>query len=66
LVKRNHRWRWWDVTLRPLAIFFLLYFYRGGFRDGFRGFFISAYRSIYSFMIYSRLYEIDVKRNIRH
>ena len=59
LKKENKRWRWWDVTLRPLAIFFVYYFLRKGFRDGFRGFYLSVYRAFYSFMTYARLYEIE-------
>jgi len=65
LVKYGRRWRWWDVTLRPIAIFFLIYIFRGGFRDGFRGFYLSVYRAFYSFMIYTRLYESENQRNIR-
>jgi glycosyltransferase involved in cell wall biosynthesis len=65
LVKRGKRWRWWDVTLRPLAIFLLFYFRYGGYREGFRGFYLSVYRGLYSFMTYARLYEDEVRRGLR-
>jgi hypothetical protein len=59
LVKKSRHWHWWDVTLRPMAIFFLYYFKFGGFKEGFRGFYLSVYRAFYSFMTYARLYEIE-------
>lgn len=62
LVKKNRRWRWFDVTIRPMAIFLILYLKRGGYRDGFRGFYLSVYRAIYCFLTYSRLYELEVKK----
>jgi len=65
LVKKGRRWRWIDVTLRPVAIFLLLYLRRGGYRDGFRGFYLSVYRAFYSFMTYARLYESEVERGLR-
>ncbi len=65
LVKKGRRWRWVDVTLRPAAIFALLYFRDGGWREGFRGFYLSVYRAFYSFMTYARLYELEVYRGVR-
>lgn len=65
LMKRGRRWHWWDVTLRPMAIFLLMYFKEGGFREGFRGFYLSTYRAFYSFMTYARLYELETKRGLR-
>jgi len=65
LVKSGRRWHWWDVTMRPLAIFLILYFRLGGFREGFRGFYLAVYRAFYSFMTYARLYEIETYRGLR-
>jgi (heptosyl)LPS beta-1,4-glucosyltransferase len=65
LLKKERRWHWWDVTLRPMAIFVLLYLQKRGYRDGFRGFYLSVYRAIYSFMTYARLYESEVYRGLR-
>jgi glycosyltransferase involved in cell wall biosynthesis len=63
--KEGRRCRWQDVTLRPLALFLLCYLRSGGFREGFRGFYLSVYRAFYSFMIYARLYEMEVERGLR-
>ena len=65
LRKRGKRWRWLDVTARPLAIFLVYYFRYGGFRDGFRGFFLSVWRAFYSVMTYARLYEDEVEKGLR-
>lgn len=59
LVKKGRRWHWWDVTLRPMAIFIVYYLKLRGFREGFRGFYLSMYRAFYSFMTYARLYELQ-------
>lgn len=61
LAKKGKKWHWWDVVLRPAAIFLLLYFRDGGFREGFRGYFLSVYRAFYSFMTYARLYELEIQ-----
>lgn len=65
LVKRGKVWHWWDVTLRPLAIFLLFYFRYGGFREGFRGFYLSVYRGYYSFMTYARLFQHEWEKGLR-
>lgn len=65
LVKSGRRWHWWDVTLRPLALFLLFYLRYGGYREGFRGFYLSVYRAFYSFMTYARLYEHEVRQGLR-
>jgi len=65
LVKHNKKWHWWDVTLRPMAVFLISYFKMGGILEGFRGFYLSVYRAFYSFMTYARLFELeqDQKKN---
>lgn len=65
LVKQKHSCHWYDVVLRPAAIFILLYVLRGGFLQGFRGFFASAFRAYYSFFVYARLFESEIRRGIR-
>lgn len=64
-VKQEQRWHWWDVTLKPLAVFLLLYVWQGGYRKGFRGFFRSAYQAFYVLMVYARLYESEIRRGLR-
>lgn len=66
LIKQNRRWHWWDVTLRPIAIFLLYYFKLKGFQEGFRGFYLSVYRAFYSFMTYARLFEIEQKKKLQN
>ena len=63
LVKQGRHWRWRDVTIRPAIIFFIYYILKKGFREGFRGLYLSAYRAFYSFMTYARLYEIEYFTN---
>ena len=65
LMRKGKRWRWWDVTLRPVAIFLLCYLWRGGWRNGFRGYYFSMWRAIYSFLVHTKVYEEEVKRGIR-
>jgi len=62
LIKHNRKWHWWDVTLRPIAIFFIYFFRYNGYQEGFRGFYLSVYRAFYSFMTYARLYEYEQKK----
>lgn len=59
LVKHKKQWHWWDVTLRPVAIFLIFYLKKGGILEGFRGFYLSVYRAFYSFMTYARLFELE-------
>ena len=65
LVRRGIKWHWWDVALRPVAIFLLNYLWRGGWRNGFRGFYLSAWRAVYSFLVYTKLYQEEVNRGVR-
>lgn len=65
LIKKERRWHWWDVVLRPAAIFMVYYFRKGGFKDGFRGYYLSVFKAFYSFMTYARLYETEVRRELR-
>jgi glycosyltransferase involved in cell wall biosynthesis len=41
----------------PVWRFFSVYFLRGGFRDGGRGFYLAATNAIYGFLKYAKLYE---------
>jgi len=65
LLKRQKKWHWWDVSLRPIALFLLAYVRNGGFRDGFPGFYLAVYKAFYSFMIYTKLYEYEVRQGLR-
>ena len=47
---------------RPLAMFFALYFVKGGFLDGRAGFVFSVLRAFYEFMINCKVRELKVKK----
>jgi glycosyltransferase involved in cell wall biosynthesis len=57
LIKKGKKFSWVSLIFRPIAAFFLLFFYKRGYRDGFRGFFWSVYMSYYVFVKYARLWE---------
>ncbi|TAK34802.1 MAG: glycosyltransferase family 2 protein [Chloroflexota bacterium] len=56
-VKRGRHFSWARLLLRPPAAFFYYYFLKRGFTAGFRGLFLSAHASMYSFCTYSKLWE---------
>lgn len=55
--ERGRRYSWVNVTLRPLYMFLWAYFFKKGFKDGFRGFFLSVNKAYYNFIIYMMLWE---------
>lgn len=57
LKKQNKKFTLKDVTLRPIYMFCWAYFYKRGFADGIRGFFLSVYKAYYNFMMYMMLWE---------
>jgi glycosyltransferase involved in cell wall biosynthesis len=57
--KLGRRFTWWRALTRPPGAFLYYYFYRRGYRYGFRGFFLAAHFAIYSFYTYAKLWEID-------
>jgi glycosyltransferase involved in cell wall biosynthesis len=60
LYKRGVRYRWYNVSLRPIAVFFLLYIVQGGWRAGVRGLFIAFHTMAYTFFTHMKLWEKDV------
>ncbi len=60
LYKRGVRYRWYNVTLRPIAVFFYLYLFQGGWRVGVRGLFIAFHTMAYTFFTHAKLWEKDV------
>lgn len=55
--KQGRRFRWIDITLRPMYIFFLTFILKKGYRDGVRGFLLSANNAYYNFIIFMKLWE---------
>lgn len=61
-IHQKSRWsRWHTLSLRPLLTFLNMYFFRMGFLDGSRGFFLAVSYSYYTFLKYYRFYENDFR-----
>lgn len=59
LVKVGRKFRAVDIALRPPLLFLYLYFWKRGFLDGFRGFYVAAMWSMYVFLKYARLWQLE-------
>ena len=55
----GRRWRLADNLLRPLVRFLRFYLLKGGFREGFAGFFVAATAAFYVFLKYAKLKELE-------
>jgi glycosyltransferase involved in cell wall biosynthesis len=60
LNKRNIKFSFVKWILGPIYIFMKRYFLLRGFRDGWRGLFLSVYAGIYLFISYAKLLEIQL------
>jgi glycosyltransferase involved in cell wall biosynthesis len=59
LKKRSRQFRWYHLTLRPLAIFAYYYLWQRGFTAGYRGLFIAALNASSDFWAHAKLWEIE-------
>ena len=59
-IKQGKSWNFKMQYLKPLYIFFLWYFIRGGIFHGYRGFFVSFQWMVYYFMVAAKLYEYEL------
>jgi glycosyltransferase involved in cell wall biosynthesis len=59
LLKSGRRWHWSDVLLRPPVRFVRSYFLQRGFMDGFAGFYVALSASVYVFLKYAKLWELQ-------
>jgi len=59
LRKRGKRFRWYQLILRPPAIFVYRYLWKLGFTAGYRGFILAAYLAIYDFLAHAKLWEME-------
>jgi len=59
--KSKHRVYWSDLTIRPLYTFWKYYVKRQGFRAGMHGFLICVFASMYTFVKYAKLWELNSK-----
>jgi len=59
LRKQGRRFTWYRLLFRPWLVFAYRYLWLQGWRDGWRGFLICAYLSVYSFFTYAKLLELN-------
>jgi glycosyltransferase involved in cell wall biosynthesis len=59
--KRGIKWSFKLQYIKPLYVFFRIYFRKGGFLHGFKGFFVAFQWLVYYFMVASKLYEFELK-----
>jgi len=57
--KDGRSYRWYNVVFRPPILFLYLYFYKGGFRNGFRGFYVAMIWAFYTFLKHARVWELE-------
>lgn len=51
-----------DITVRPLFLFIKMYIFKRGFLDGIQGFMLAVFSSLYVFTKYSKLWEMQPKK----
>jgi glycosyltransferase involved in cell wall biosynthesis len=61
LKKGGARWRIADALLRPAGRFFRSYVLKRGFMEGFAGFYVALTASIYVFLKYAKLWELELE-----
>lgn len=59
LFKRGTRFSFWNMIKPALFEFFVRFFYKGGFLDGWRGFVLSYLMAIYQLMVWIKLWELE-------
>lgn len=61
LLKDRRRWRLSDALFRPAFRFFRSYIWKRGFLEGFAGFHIALMASVYVFLKYAKLWELELE-----
>ena len=59
--KRDVKWNFKLQYIKPLYVFFRIYFLKRGFLYGFKGFFVAFQWLVYYFMVAAKLYEYNLK-----
>lgn len=57
LLEKPGNVRWYNFFLNPVSVFLRMYIVLGGFRDGFKGFLLAAYSSLYKLLLYAKSWE---------
>jgi len=60
LRKQGMRFRWSCLIVRPWAIFLHRYVWQKGFLEGWRGFILCSYLTIYDFLTHAKLWELEL------
>ena len=61
LFNEHRRWRLSDALLRPPFRFFRSYVLNRGFLEGFAGFHVAVMASVYVFLKYAKLWELELE-----
>jgi glycosyltransferase involved in cell wall biosynthesis len=61
LRKQDERWHTSAALLRPAARFLYSYLWKRGFMDGFAGFYVAVTASVYVFLKYAKLWELELE-----
>ena len=61
LQKEKKHWRLLDALLRPAFRFFRSYVLKGGFLEGFAGFYVAVTAAVYVFLKYAKLWELELE-----
>jgi glycosyltransferase involved in cell wall biosynthesis len=59
LKKRGKKFHWYQLFLRPVAIFGYYYLWKRGFTAGYRGYLISTLNATFDFWTHAKLWEIE-------
>ncbi len=59
MIKRGKRFHWYQLALRPFAIFGYYYLWKRGFTAGYRGLVVSAVNSTFDFWSHAKLWEMQ-------
>ncbi len=59
LSRKKRQVRWYDFITHPLAVFVRMFILLHGYRDGFRGFLLTFYSSLYNLLIYAKCWEFQ-------
>jgi hypothetical protein len=49
--------RWYNLVLNPISYFVRMFFVHKGYKDGFQGFLLAIYSSIYTLTLYAKTWE---------
>jgi len=63
--KRGRHYSWFNITLRPLAVFLYYYLYKKGFLEGVRGLILASYKADFIFWTYAKLWEKEWRQGKR-